>query len=232
MFVVLVIEDDEGIRGVLKMLLESQQYRVVEAETAARGVIEARTHRPDLVLVDLGLPDRDGLTVIKEIRTTSPVPILVLSARALESDKIAALDVGADDYVAKPFSAPELLARVRAALRRNARGSDRLPLLRLGPVTVDLTSRSASGPQGSVHLTPLEYRVLDCLARSGGMIVTQAQLIREAWGPDRLGDTRGLRSYVKMLRQKLEPAPGQPRYLLTEVGVGYRLLSDDAPTAS
>ena len=178
------------------------------------------------------MPDRDGLTVIKEIRTTSPVPILVLSARALESDKIAALDVGADVYVAKPFSAPELLARVRAALRRNARGSDRLPLLRLGPVTVDLTSRSASGPQGSVHLTPLEYRVLDCLARSGGMIVTQAQLIREAWGPDRLGDTRGLRSYVKMLRQKLEPAPGQPRYLLTEVGVGYRLLSDDAPTAS
>ncbi len=229
MFVVLVVEDDAAIRSVLRTLLESQQYRVVEADTAARGVIEARGHRPDLVLVDLGLPDRDGLSVIGEIRKTSPVPILVLSARTMESDKVAALDVGADDYVTKPFSTPELLARVRAALRRNARGSERLPLIKLGALTVDLTNRSATGPEGSVHLTPLEYRVLDCLARNGGMIVTQAQLIREAWGPDRLGDARGLRSYVKMLRQKLEPVPSQPRYLLTEAGVGYRLLADEAP---
>jgi two-component system KDP operon response regulator KdpE len=232
MFLVLIVEDDADIRGVLRMLLESQHYRVVEAESAARGAIEARNHRPDLVIVDLGLPDRDGLSLIREIRRFSPIPILVLSARTMEADKIGALDAGADDYVAKPFSTPELLARVRAALRRNARGSEQLPLLRLGQVTVDLTRRSAHGPDGALHLTPLEFRVLDCLARNAGMIVTQAQLIREAWGPDRLGDSRGLRSYIKMLRQKLEPDPRQPRYLLTEAGVGYRLQVDDAEGAS
>jgi len=227
MFLVLIIEDDAGIRDMLRVLLESQHYRVVEAETAARGTFEARNHRPDLVVVDLGLPDRDGLSVIRDIRRFSPMPILVLSARTVETDKIAALDTGADDYVAKPFSTPELLARVRAALRRNARRGDQLPLLRLGEVTVDLTERSAQGPGDVLHLTPLEFRVLDALARNAGMIVTQAQLIRETWGPDRLGDTRGLRSYIKMLRQKLEPDPTQPRYLITETGVGYRLMVDN-----
>lgn len=227
MFLVLIVEDDERIRSVIRMLLESQHYRVVEAESAARGAIAARNHRPDLIMVDLGLPDRDGLSLIREIRSFSPMPILVLSARTMETDKIAALDAGADDYVAKPFSAPELLARVRAALRRNARGSDRLPRLRLGKVTVDLTTRTAQGREGALHLTPLEFRVMDCLARNAGIIVTQAQLIREVWGPDRLGDTRGLRSYIKMLRQKLEPDPRQPRYLITEAGVGYRLQVDD-----
>ena len=229
MFQVLVVEDDAGIRKVLQTLLESQHYRVVEAESAARGILEARNHRPDLAIVDLGLPDRDGLFVIREIRRFAPTPILVLSARTMEADKIAALDVGADDYVAKPFSAPELLARVRAALRRNARGSEQLPLLRLGQVSISLTDRRAQGPEGAMHLTPLEYRVLDCLARNAGMIVTQAQLIREAWGPERLGDSRGLRSYIRMLRQKLEPDPHQPRYLITEVGVGYRLQADEEP---
>jgi two-component system KDP operon response regulator KdpE len=227
MFQVLIVEDDAGIRGVLRMLLESQGFRVVEAETAARGAIEARNHRPDLVVVDLGLPDQDGLSVIREIRRFSPLPILVLSARTMETDKIAALDAGADDYVAKPFSAPELLARVRAALRRNSRAADQLPLLRLGPISVDLTKRCAQGPAGSLHMTPLEYRVIESLARNAGMIVTQNQLIREAWGPDRLGDSRGLRSYIKMLRQKLEPDPRQPRYLITEAGVGYRLQTDE-----
>ena len=143
MFLILIVEDDPGICAVLRMLLESQQYRVVEAETAARGTIEARNHRPDLVVVDLGLPDRDGLSMIRDIRGFSAMPILVLSARTMETDKIAALDAGADDYVAKPFSAPEFLARVRAALRRNARRGDQLPLLRLGEVMVDLTKRSA-----------------------------------------------------------------------------------------
>jgi two-component system, OmpR family, KDP operon response regulator KdpE len=228
MFQVLIVEDDAGIRSVLRTLLESQGYRVVEAETAARGSIEARNHRPDLVVVDLGLPDQDGLSVIREIRRFSPLPILVLSARTMETDKIAALDAGADDYVAKPFSTPELLARVRAALRRNARAGDQLPLLRLGQISVDLVKRTAMGPEGSLHLTPLEYRVIDSLARNAGMIVTQEQLIREAWGPDRLGDSRGLRSYIKMLRQKLEPDPRQPRYLITEAGVGYRLQTDEA----
>lgn len=227
MFLVLIVEDDERIRGVVRTLLESQHYRVVEAESAARGVIEARNHRPDLAIVDLGLPDRDGLSLIRDIRGFSPMPILVLSARMLEADKIAALDAGADDYVAKPFSAPELLARVRAALRRNSRGSEQLPQLRLGDITVDLAMRSVQGPQGAVHLTPLEYRLLDCLARNAGMIVTQAQLIREVWGPERLGDSRGLRSYIKLVRQKIEPDPPRPRYLLTEAGVGYRLRLDD-----
>jgi two-component system KDP operon response regulator KdpE len=228
MFLVLIVEDDTAIRAVLRMLLESQQYRVVEAESAARGAIEARSHRPDLAIIDLGLPDRDGLSLIREIRRFSPLPILVLSARTMEADKIAALDAGADDYVAKPFSTPEMLARVRAALRRSARGGEQQPLLRLGPVTVDLTRRSAQGPEGPVHLTPLEFRVIDCLARNAGMIVTQTQLIREAWGPDRTGDSRGLRSYIKMLRQKLEPDPRQPRFLITEAGIGYRLRTDDA----
>ena len=227
MFRVLIIDDDADIRGVIRMLLESQRYQVVEAESAARGVIEARSHRPDLVIVDLGLPDRDGLTVIREIRRFSPIPILVLSARSMDADKVAALDAGADDYVSKPFSTPELLARVRAALRRNARGNEQLPMLRLGQVSVDLTRRVAHGPDGPLHLTPLEYRVITCLARNAGSIVTQAQLIREAWGPERLGDSRGLRSYIRMLRQKLEPDPGQPRYLVTEVGVGYRLQVDE-----
>lgn len=227
MFLVLIVEDDAGIRGVLETLLEAQHYRVVAAESAARGVLEARNHRPDLVIVDLGLPDRDGVSVIREIRRFSPTPILVLSARTAESDKIDALDAGADDYVSKPFSTPELMARVRAALRRSARGGERLPLLRLGTVTLDLAARTARGPGGPLHLTPLEFRVMDCLARHAGMIVTQAQMLREAWGPERVGDSRGLRSYIKTLRQKLEPDPRQPRYLITEPGVGYRLLPDE-----
>jgi two-component system KDP operon response regulator KdpE len=231
MFLVLIVEDDAGIRSILRTLLEAQRYRVVEAESATRGAVEARHHRPDLIIVDLGLPDRDGLSLIRDIRRISPVPVLVLSARTMEADKIAALDAGADDYVTKPFSSAEMLARVRAALRRNVRGGEQLPLLRLGQVTVDLTKRTAQGADGALHLTPLEFRVLDCLARNAGMIVTQAQLLREAWGPDRSGDSRGLRSYIKMLRQKLEPDPRQPRFLLTEAGVGYRLQVDDDPSA-
>ena len=232
MYLVLVIEDDAGIRGILRTLLETQHYRVVEAENGARGVIEARNRRPDLVLVDLGLPDRDGQTVIQEIRKFSPVPILVLSARTMESEKVAALDNGADDYVAKPFSAPELLARVRTAFRRAARAGQHLPVLRFGSITVDLATRTAASADGSVHLTPLEFRLIECLARSAGMIVTQKQLISEVWGPDRHGDTRGLRSYVKQLRQKIEPDPGQPRFLITEVGVGYRLNVDETGSST
>jgi two-component system KDP operon response regulator KdpE len=220
---VLTIEDDSGIRGVIRVLLQAEQYRVIEAETAARGEIEARSHKPDLLLVDLGLPDDDGVSLIRRIREWSPVPIIVLSARTMETQKIAALDAGADDYVTKPFSAPELLARVRAALRRNARGSNQLPVLNLGSITIDLTRRQAHNPDGEVHLTPLEYRVLESLARQAGMIVTQQQLIREVWGPDRLGDTRSLRVCLMNLRHKVEPNPAFPQYLITEVGIGYRL---------
>jgi two-component system KDP operon response regulator KdpE len=230
MFQILIVEDDAELRSILRTLLESNQYRVVEATTGERGSIEARSHRPDLIIADLGLPDMEGAALIQEIRNVSPVPILVLSARTMESEKIRALDAGADDYVTKPFSAAELLARVRATLRRATRGSDGLPLLHFGPIAVDLTARTSQGPEGAVHLTPLEYRVLECLARRAGMIVTQKQLIREAWGPERWGDTRGLRSYMKTLRQKLEPDPGRPRYLVTEAGVGYRLRPDEPAT--
>jgi two-component system KDP operon response regulator KdpE len=224
---ILTIEDDAGIRTVIRTLLQAEQYRVIEAETAARGEIEARSHKPDLLLVDLGLPDEDGVKLIRRIRTWSPVPIVVLSARTMEAQKVAALDAGADDYVTKPFSAPELLARVRAALRRNARSAEQVPLLNLGSVAIDLARRQTRGSEGEVHLTPLEYRVLESLARQAGMIVTQGQLMREVWGPDRLGDTTSLRVCVKNLRQKLEPNPAKPRYIVTEAGLGYRLHLDE-----
>jgi two-component system, OmpR family, KDP operon response regulator KdpE len=224
---ILVIEDDAAIREVLQALLGSVGFRVIEAATAARADIEARAHKPDLLLVDLGLPDGDGLSVIRNVRTWSPVPIIVLSARTMEEQKIAALDAGADDYITKPFSAAELLARVRAALRRNVRANDQAPLLSFGPIAVDLHRREASSPTGPVHLTPLEFRVLECMARHSGMIVMQSQLIREVWGPGHLGDTRGLRVCIKNLRGKLEPVPHRPHYLVTEAGLGYRLRQED-----
>jgi two-component system KDP operon response regulator KdpE len=226
MHLILVIEDDAAIREVLQALLGSGGFRVIEATTAARAVVELRARKPDLLLVDLGLPDGDGLTVIRSVRSWSPVPIIVLSARTMEEQKVAALDAGADDYMTKPFSAAELLARVRAALRRNVRASDQPPQLEFGPIRVDLPRRDAIGPNGPVHLTPLEFRVLECMARHSGMIVMQTQLIREVWGPTHPEDSRSLRVCIKNLRSKLEPLPHRPQYLVTEVGFGYRLRQD------
>jgi two-component system KDP operon response regulator KdpE len=228
---VLVVEDDGGIRDVLRALLGAASYRVVDAESAARGEIEARAHKPDLLIVDLGLPDRDGIELIRRVRAWSPVPIIVLSARISETQKIAALDAGADDYVTKPFGAAELLARVRAALRRTA-GALPSSEIRFGDITVDLARRELRGAASSVHLTPLEYRVLENLARQPGSIVKQDRLLREVWGPAQVGDTRGLRVCIRNLRAKLEPDPHRPRYLVTEVGVGYRLRIDDPATGS
>jgi two-component system KDP operon response regulator KdpE len=226
MHLILVIEDDAAMREVLQAMLGSGGFRVIEAATAARAVVESRARKPDLLLVDLGLPDGDGLTVIRSVRSWSPVPIIVLSARTMEEQKVAALDAGADDYMTKPFSAAELLARVRAALRRNVRASDQPPLLGFGPIRVDLPRRDAIGPNGPVHLTPLEFRVLECMARHSGMIVMQTQLIREVWGPTHPEDSRSLRVCIKNLRSKLEPLPHRPQYLVTEVGFGYRLRQD------
>jgi len=228
MYQVLIIEDEPAIRGVLRALLEAENYRCIEANTALRAEIEARSHKPDALLIDLGLPDGDGLTVIRRVRAWSPVPIVVLSARTMEEQKVAALDAGADDYVTKPFSAPELLARLRAALRRHVSGAAApTSILKFGAVEVELARREARGPDGELHLTPLEYRVLAALARHLGSIVVQRQLIREVWGPERLDDSRSLRVCIKNLRGKLEPDPRRPRYLITETGLGYRLRAEE-----
>ncbi len=224
---VLVVEDDAGIRDVLRVMLTAANYRIIEAGSAARGEIEARTHKPDLAIVDLGLPDRDGIELIRSVRSWSAVPIIVLSARTAETQKIAALDAGADDYVTKPFGAAELLARVRAALRRTATGALPSSEIRLGSIVIDLAHREARGLPASVHLTPLEFRVLENLARQPGTIVKQDRLIREVWGPAQVDDTRSLRVCIRKLRAKLEPEPQRPRYLVTEAGVGYRLRVDD-----
>ncbi len=225
---ILVVEDDTGIRDVLRVLLTASNYRVVEADSAARGEIEARAHKPDLLLVDLGLPDRDGGELIRRVRSWSAVPIIVLSARTAEQQKIAALDAGADDYVTKPFGAAELMARVRAALRRTATGALPSSEIRLGSIVIDLARREMRGAAPGVHLTPLEFRVLENLARNPGTIVKQDRLIREVWGPEQVGDTRSLRVCIRNLRAKLEPDPRRPRYLVTEAGLGYRLRVDES----
>jgi two-component system KDP operon response regulator KdpE len=224
---ILIVEDEPAIRDVLRVLLGQEGYKLIEAETAARGEIETRSHKPDLLLVDLGLPDADGLTLIRQVRAWSPMPIIVLSARIMEEQKIAALDAGADDYVTKPFSALELLARVRAGLRRNVRGAQQTQVLQLGELRIDLARRQARGPEGDIHLTPVEYRVLECLARQAGMVVRQRQLLSEVWGPDRVEDARSLRVFMRSLRAKLEPDPRRPCYLLTETGLGYRLVTPE-----
>jgi len=223
---ILVVEDEPDIRNIIRVLLETEHYRVAEAETADRAQRLARADKPDLILLDLGLPDSDSASLIRSVRSWSPVPIVVLSARLLEEQKIMALDAGADDYITKPFSAPELLARVRAALRRNAHGAEQTSIMHLGAIELDLQRRVARGRTGNIHLTPTEYRVLECLTRNAGLIVTQEQIIREVWGPERDHDTRNLRVVVRSLRQKLEPDPPRPRYLITESGVGYRLCAD------
>lgn len=224
MHLVLVIEDEPGMRGVLRATCEAAGYRVAEAETLARGAIEARSRKPDVILLDLGLPDGDGTQLIRSIRQYSPVPIIVISARTMEEQKVLALDSGADDYVIKPFSTAELLARLRAAARRGAHSEATLPVIRVGEFDVDLGKRRTTSTAGvELHLTPVEYRLLECLARRAGSIVTREQLLREVWGPDREGDSSGLRVFMKRLRSKLEPDPHRPRFLLTETGIGYRL---------
>jgi two-component system KDP operon response regulator KdpE len=224
---VLVVEDEPEIRRFLRSALASDQYRVVEAENGERGAIEAGTHKPDLAIVDLGLPDLDGVEVIRRIREWSPMPILVLSARTREQAKVEALDAGADDYVTKPFGVGELLARVRVALRHSARAPSGKETLAFGDVRVDLQRRQVTRGGAEVHLTPIEFRLLACLAKHLGMVVTHRQLLREVWGPSHVEHTHYLRIYMKQLREKLEDDPVRPKHLLTETGVGYRLVADE-----
>ncbi|HTQ77489.1 MAG TPA: two-component system response regulator KdpE [Burkholderiales bacterium] len=224
---VLVVEDEPEIRRFLRTSLAAEGYRVVEAESGARGAVDAATHKPDLAVVDLGLPDVDGVEVIRRIRKWSAMPILVLSARTREQAKVDALDAGADDYVTKPFGVGELLARLRVALRHASRSPTGEEVLRLGPVEADLKRRRISRGGAEVHLTPIEFRLLNCLAQHLGMVVTHRQLLREVWGPSYVEHTHYLRIYMKQLRDKLEEDPVRPKHLLTETGVGYRLVGDD-----
>jgi two-component system KDP operon response regulator KdpE len=225
---VLVVEDEPEIRRFLRTSLGAEGYRVVESETGERGVIDAGTHKPDLAIVDLGLPDLDGVEVIRRIRAWSPMPIIVLSARAREQAKIEALDAGADDYVTKPFGVGELIARIRVALRHAARtGAGGATALRFGRVEVDLERRKVMRDGKDIHLTPIEFRLLACLAQHLGMVVTHRVLLREVWGPSHVEHTHYLRIYLKQLREKLEEDAVRPRHLLTESGVGYRLVADD-----
>jgi len=224
---ILVVEDEPEIRRFLRSSLGADGYRVVEAESGNRGAVDAGTHKPDLAIVDLGLPDIDGVEVIRRIRSWSPMPILVLSARAQERSKIEALDAGADDYVTKPFGVGELLARVRVALRHALRPPSG-KTLGFGDVTIDFEKRRATRQNVEVHLTPIEFRLLGCLAKHLGLVVTHRQLLREVWGPSHVEHTHYLRIYMKQLREKLEADPVRPRHLVTETGIGYRLVADEA----
>lgn len=222
---VLVIDDEEAIRRFLRRGLESQGYRCLDASTGEEGIAQAATRSPDVVLLDLGLPDLEGLRVAERIREWSSVPIIVLTARGQERDKIQALDGGADDYVTKPFSMPELLARMRVALRRHSRAGsgDEESVIERGLLRIDLARRQVTLGGIPVALTRIEYQLLTTLARHAGRVLTHAFLLREVWGPAYTSQHHYLRVYMAQLRHKLEADPGRPRLLLTETGVGYRM---------
>jgi two-component system KDP operon response regulator KdpE len=225
---VLVIEDEPQIRRFLRATLMANGYRLIEAATAQEGLMQAATRQPEIVILDLGLPDLDGLEVTRRLREWTTTPIIVLSARGQERDKIAALDAGADDYVTKPFGVGELLARMRVALRHAMRTTRDLdaPVFAVGELHVDLAQRRVSVAAQEVHLTPLEYRLLTTLVRHAGKVITHRQLLHEVWGPGYAHQTHYLRVYMGQLRHKLEADPARPRYLFTEPGVGYRLRTD------
>lgn len=224
---VVLIEDEPQIRRFLRAALAGHGYRLFEAATGADGLTEAATRQPDLIILDLGLPDLDGLTVLARVREWTSVPVIVLSARGQDRDKIAALDAGADDYVSKPFSAGELLARMRAALRRREQpGGATATVFAVGTLRVDLARRHVLVDDKEVHLTPIEYKLLTTLVHHAGRVLTHRQLLKDVWGPSHAEDSQNLRFYVGQLRRKLEAVPAQPRYLLTEPGVGYRLAAE------
>ena len=223
---IVLIEDEPQIRRFLRATLGSQGYRLHEATTGEDGLVEAATRQPDVVIIDLGLPDIDGLEVIRRLREWSRVPIIVLSARGQERDKVAALDAGADDYVSKPFAVGELQARLRVALRHAATGDSGEPTFTVGDLRIDQMKRQIRVAGKEVHLTPIEYRLLTTLARHPGRVMSQKQLLKDVWGPGQTEQAHYLRVYMGTLRRKLEQDPARPRYLLTEPGVGYRLAAE------
>ena len=227
--VALIVEDEDSIRRFVRMALQAEGWQVHEADTVRQGLIDAGTRRPDLVVLDLGLPDGDGVAYLRDLRAWSNVPVIVLSARTDEVDKIAALDAGADDYLTKPFGVGELMARVRVAPRRGQAQAERgagqgASTFRFGTFEVDLAQRRVQRDGQPVHLTPIEYRLLTCLVAHAGKVLTHHHLLKTVWGPSHVEDNHYLRVYMANLRQKLEDQPAQPRHLLTETAVGYRLM--------
>jgi len=225
---VLLVEDEPQMQRFLRAALTGHGFRLIEVETGTAALTEAATRNPEVILLDLGLPDQDGLEVTRKLREWTQTPIIVISARGQEKDKVAALDAGADDYLTKPFGVPELLARMRVAQRHRAaaEGQAEEPVFRLGPLRVDRAKRQVFVGDEEKHLTPTEYRLLGTLVKYAGKVVTHRQLLKEAWGAAYAGETQYLRVYMGQLRHKLEPDPARPRYLITEPGVGYRLRDE------
>jgi two-component system KDP operon response regulator KdpE len=221
---VLIVEDEKEIRRFLRTALEGESLRVYDAETLQRGLMEAATRKPDLVILDLGLPDGDGIDFIRDFRQWSQTPVIVLSARSDEADKIAALDAGADDFLSKPFGIGELQARLRVALRRHASLAQPDPVYQFSTITVDLASRRITRGDQEIHLTPIEFRLLAVLLNNHGKVLTQRQLLNQVWGPNAVEHSHYLRIYMGHLRQKLENDPARPAHLLTETGIGYRFM--------
>ena len=224
---VLIIEDDPQTRRFLKASLGGRGWIIQEAETGAQGLAKTKAEPPDLAIVDLGLPDMDGVSLVRSLRLISDMPMLILSARSQERDKIEALDAGADDYLTKPFSTGELDARLRALLRRTLKVAAKREVFVLGSLKIDLLRRKVFKADAEVSLTPIEYRLLALLVRQAGLVVTHRQILKEVWGPEHVHDSHYLRIYMGQLRHKLEDDPARPQYLLTEVGVGYRLCEGE-----
>jgi two-component system KDP operon response regulator KdpE len=222
----LIVEDEASLRRFLVPILSTHGYQVLTAATASEGTAMARSHNPDLILLDLGLPDGDGLTVLRELRGWSRRPVIIISARSQEREKVRALDQGADDYLTKPFGAAELLARIRVALRHVVQASAPEAVFHLDGLRVDLERREVSINDEPARLTPIEYRLLEALVRRAGKVATHQQLLTEVWGPGGEGQNHYLRIYMAQLRKKLEADPNRPRFFLTEPGVGYRMNSE------
>jgi two-component system, OmpR family, KDP operon response regulator KdpE len=225
---ILVIEDDPPLLKFLRVTLSTQDYRVIEATSGEQGLRHAATAQPDMIILDLGLPDIDGVEVTRRLREWTALPILVVSARGKEQEKVIALDAGADDYLTKPFGVAELLARVRVALRHLAAANSATgdPVFEVGALRVDLARREITVDGNDVHLTPNEFKLLSVLVKNAGRVLTHRQLLKEVWGPGSLQESHYLRVYMNQLRQKLEADAARPRYLLTESGVGYRLIDE------